>query len=181
MTPAQFALINRSTASWLTLWLVVDFETGRAHAVSSMVGGTWHHNGERGQYETTGKGMAGWTEGRDEPAVVVTWGEVQSWVKSLPGETREQAAALSRAGRALQQGYPSPYPGIGRPYAWDRPNGCTPEERQRDMADLDAANAKRAEEVAAWQVRKRDHDNEVAAFIESLTPEVELDVFGMPL
>lgn len=174
LTADQFRLVNRSAAPWLTLWLISNFEVGRAYAVGSMAGGTYiFADDDRGQYETTGKGMAAWRKDRSAPEVTVTWGEVKRWIESLPRPTRETAAALLLDGRELQRAYPSPYPGIGRQYAWDRPEGCTPEERKRDMADLHAANAKRALEVEAWQGEKAEHDRMVQRFLTALEPDEE--------
>lgn len=177
MTPEQYRLVNRSTAPWLTLWLLADFESGRSYAVGAMGGGTYHFGDERGQYATTGKGMSAWRHDRATPDVTVTWGEVKRWVESQPAHVHETAARLRREGVELQASYPSPYYGIGRPYSWDRTEGCTPEEREKDLADLDAANQRRERDVEAWQVKKAEYDERLKAFLVSLTPEAEPTLF----
>lgn len=173
VTAEQFRLVDRSTAPWLTLWLIADFEGGRSHAVAGQGGGTYHFGDDRGQYGTTGKGMSAWRRDREKPDVSVTWGEVKRWVESLPASTRETAAALLEAGREMQSAYPPPYPSIGRAYSWDRPDGGTPEDREKDRADLDAANERRALEVEAWQVTKAEHDGRVKDLLASLAPSDE--------
>lgn len=174
MTAEQYHLVNRSTAPWLTLWLIADFETGRSYAVGASGGGTYHFaDGDRGQYETTCHGMTAWRRDRSTPDITVTWGEVKRWVGRLDETTRQTAAALRREGQVLQAAYPSPYPGIGRPYSWDRPDGGTPEEREKDSADLDAANERRTREVEAWQATSRAHDDSVKAFLSALSPSDE--------
>lgn len=174
LTAEQYRLLNRPASPWLTLWLIADFESGRSYAVGASGGGTHHFgDGQRGQYEVTGKGMTGWRRDRVTPEVTVTWGEVKRWAAHLAPSTRDTAATLRRAGQELQAAYPSPYPGIGRAYSWDRPDGGTPDERDKDRADLAAAHARRALEVEAWQVTKDQHTAQVSAFLESLAPDDE--------
>ena len=188
MIPDQFRLVARRTAPWLTLWLIADFESGRTHAVGSMAGGTYGFaDGARGQYETTGRGMAAWRRDRSEPEITVAWAEVGRWVRSLPETARETAATLRREGQQIQADYPPAYPGIGRPYCWDGGEqhvGPDCEQCAIDRADLDAANEQRAERERAWRARRAEHDARVAAFLASIAPvEVEpepdlLDLIG---
>lgn len=179
MNPDQFRLVNRATAPWLTLWLLADFESARSYAVGTMAGGTYDFGDARGQYATGSKGMTAWRRDHDCPEVAVTWAEVKRWTDGFPAAIREAAAALKAAGTRLQAAYPSPYPGIGRPYSWDQPDGGTPEHRAKDRADLAAANEKREREVTEWYIAKAEHDEKVRAFLDSIAPESEPDLLDL--
>lgn len=171
ITADQYDLLNRSAGPWLTLRIIADFNDGRSHAVAGQGGGTHHFaDGNRGQYETTVKGMAATSATR---RVEVTWTEARRWVDSLPASARERAATLQREGLELHSSYPSPYPGIGRAYCWDSPDGCTPDQRQRDLDDLAEAHRLRDLEIEAWQTRRAEHDNVVRSFLASLRPDDE--------
>ncbi|MBZ5736467.1 hypothetical protein K8Z61_18405 [Nocardioides sp. TRM66260-LWL] len=180
MTPEQFDLVNRATAPWLTLWLIGDFPGGRAHAVQSLAGGTWRLGERTGQYATDGNGMRAWLydDGRDDPAVTVTWAEVGRWVATLSEANRAEARRLRAAGQQLQIDYPNTYASLGHPLAWDVP-GSTPEEHERDRQLLREHAERRAVLVAEWNTRSHNHHGDVRAFLDALRPVAEQDLLDL--
>lgn len=85
-------------------------------------------------------------------AAEVKWTKVSRYAERLPSGLVERICAHRKTAREHQAAYPSPYPGIGRPYCWDT-SGCAGagcEQCVRDRADLDAANEKAQREREAW-------------------------------
>lgn len=166
----QLSLLFRPTAPWLTLWLLFDFPGARDYAVGARSGGTWRG----GFYETDGNGMTA-TVG-DEVVISVTWAEVKAWVASQPKHVATRARELREENSQIQRDWPSPYPGIGRPYCWDSRahDGDACEQCEQDRADLAAAYD--ALEVARRAVRERQHawDAEFREFLDGLTEPADL-------
>lgn len=174
ITEAQFDLVNRAAAPWLTLWLLADYDNAHHYAVGTMADGTYRSGDLTGSYATDGSGMT--AQCSDSSTIAVTWAKVRRWATEQSETTHAAAARLLAEGRAHQAAYPSPYPGIGRAYAWD--TGGSPEQAEQDRADLAVAHARRDIEVAAWREVKRAHDVTVSEFLSSLRPVDEPDLFG---
>lgn len=175
LDPEQYRLLNRASAPWLTLWLIVDFEGGRAHAVGGQGGGSYTlSDGSTGWYATSTAGMTASPRIGDPPDVTVTWQEARRWVASLPAAVVQKAAALRAEGHTRQAAYPNHYPSIGRPYCWDQQcstHDC--EQCAQDRADLAVAQQRRDVEREAWHLEQRAHDRRVRAFLAALAPDDE--------
>lgn len=183
MTPGQYHLLTRGSG-WMTLWLIVDFDTARAHAVASVAGGTYHlPNGRRGYYDTTSKGMTARVTPPLTVVTTVTWAEVRAWSAALTDTTRARAATLRARGQEIQRSYPPIYPGIGRAYCWDertRHTGDDCTQCETDRADLTRAHDAREQAVDEWHDEKRRHDTEVRDLLNSLAPDPEpLDLLDL--
>jgi hypothetical protein len=166
----QWALLARMNPVWGRLWLIADFETAQRYIV-----GTGHSmsTGVQGQWcETSARGLRLLDRAGGTVLVDLPWSVIRAWSNDLDDATHERAEQLQAEARRLQDAYPKPYPGIGRPYAWDR-DDATPAEHAADRAALATANAELEALRAEHRARHLAHDAVCRAFLDALGPTDE--------
>lgn len=177
MNREQWALLARMNPTWGRLWLIADYESARLYIVgtgysmSGDVQGTWH--------ETSAAGLRTLDRVGGSVLVDLPWSVIREWSNSLSNTVHARAEELHAEAHQIRADYPKPYPGIGRPYAWDR-DDATPEEHAADRAALDAANADLAARCEAHAARQREHEALCRAFLDGLGPTDEpMDLLEM--
>jgi hypothetical protein len=170
MNRDQWALLARMNPTWGRLWLIADYETARRY-----IAGTGHSmsTGVQGQWcETDARGLRLLDRAADTVLVDLPWTTIRAWSNNLDDAAHGRAEQLQAEAARIRDAYPKPYPGIGRPYAWDR-DDAAPDEHAADRAALEQANAdldaRRAENLA----RQREHEAACRAFLDALGPTDE--------
>ena len=180
VTTKDWALVVRVVGRHSLLRMIVNFESQRSSSVSGMGGGTYYFpDGRRGWYQTTAKGVCADMEmsiasphgkrGVDAEHFV-PWSVIKQWAGEQAITHRAAVVELLKQWRDLYDEHPPLYPSIGRTYAWDRRPRGTDEEVERDRADLAKAQAENEVKREAWNLRKRELEQTMAAFVDGLAP-----------
>lgn len=105
------------------------------------------------------------------PVAEVTWKAVAEHARRLPADLRERITAALSAAQEHRRDYPPTYPSLGRPYAWDMPPPPgTPEQHEKDHADIAAFYAERTQREKAWHAVSQQHREQQDALLDEAFP-----------
>lgn len=154
LTPEEQRAV-RAMGGWAVLDLLIRPDAGwpGAEAGGSSVARGWP-DGHHYEYSRNALRVLAPSPDFGAVAVEVKWAKVGRYAERLSAGLVERIRSHRLEAREHQSTYPSPYPGIGRPYCWDT-SECTGAECgqcARDRIDLAAANERAQRDREAWYV-----------------------------